>query len=373
MDVGGRSHRRRRWAGIAAGLLAVGLACAWLAVRERAAPAAGDDPYALDPPHAAADGEVEAAAAGIPILCYHYFRPGWSPGYAARVLGAVVLNLPTLDARDFWTVPAAEFERHLRLFRERGVHVVTLPEIVAAAAAGAPVPQPAVVITIDDADASVYALAWPLLRRYGYRAHLFVPTAKVGRSWQGLQVCSWEQLRQMSESGTMLIESHTHDLHWKLETPRGWEPAFLHPGRLAAAGPADDGSVLDEGAVADAGDAAAAGDAAELPPAMRSALGGTWGAVARDLLASRRAITAQVGRAPGFLAWPYGFASAALDSVAAAAGFAGTLSLKPRPFHDASAWHIGRYAVSAKTTPQRLFEFLPAAGGPRTARAEAGR
>ena len=48
----------------------------------------------------------------------------------------------------------------------------------------------AAVLTIDDADRSVYELAWPLLRKYGMRAHLFVPTAKVGTSWSELEVCT---------------------------------------------------------------------------------------------------------------------------------------------------------------------------------------
>jgi hypothetical protein len=41
-------------------------------------------------------------------------------------------------------------------------------------------------------------------------------------------------------------------------------------------------------------------------------------------------------------------------------GFAGTVSLKPNPWSESvSSWHIGRYAVTAKTTPDVLFGLLP--------------
>ncbi len=277
---------------------------------------------------------------GVPVLCYHYFRPAWSAVYAARVVGAVVLNLPTLGVRDFWTIPIGEFERHLRLLREKGTRFLTLDEVHEIVRAGRPLPNPAVVITIDDADESVYSLAWPVLKRQGVRAHLFVPTARVGQEWNGLRLCTWSQLNEMSASGAVIVESHTHDLHWKVPGPHGYEPVFLQPRRLAAADSA-----------ANAGEAAG-----------RRLPGGFYSPVARDLWQSRRAIETHTGRPPGFVAWPYGFASAALDSVASACGFTGSLSLKPWAWREnGTSWHIGRYAMTAKTTPAALFDLLPPA------------
>jgi hypothetical protein len=97
---------------------------------------------------------------------------------------------------------------------------------------------------------------------------------------------------------------------------------------------------------------------------LQRALAGPHNAVAKDLLTSRLALTDSVRREPQFLAWPYGFASDALDSIAAATGFIGTVSLRPAGWHEEDApWHIGRFGITAKTTPDHLARlFLPPHG-----------
>lgn len=295
----------------------------------------------LDPPSLAeAPATAAGDAAGVPVLCYHYFRGRFSPGYALRVVGAVVLGLPALGPREFWTTPAAEFERHLRALRDAGIAVVTLDELADRAAAGLPPPTRAVVLTIDDADVSVYRQAFPLLRRYGVRAHLFVPTAHIGRRWSGLRVCSAAQLREMQASGLVRLESHTHNLHRKGLDGDQVVPVFLHPERWTR--------VRESG----------------VDP------------VRADLLASRAAIAALAGPRRAWLAWPYGFANGELDSLARACGFRGTVSLKPRPFApDDSGLSVGRYAVTAHTTTAGVVAFLapatPAVPAPTSPRAAA--
>ncbi len=275
------------------------------------APLSQLDPPALAETPATGGGE----AAGVPVLCYHYFRGSFSPGYALRVVGAVVLGLPALGPREFWTTPAAEFERHLRALRTAGITVVTLDELADRVAAGRPLPSRAVVLTIDDADESVYRFAFPLLREYGVPAHLFVPTAQVGRRWSGLRVCTASQLREMQASGLVHLESHTHNLHRKGLDGDKVVPVFLHPERWTR--------VRESG----------------VDP------------VRADLVASRRAIATLAGPRRAWLAWPYGFANAELDSLARACGFRGTVSLKPRPFApDDNGLSVGRYAMTAHTT-----------------------
>jgi peptidoglycan/xylan/chitin deacetylase (PgdA/CDA1 family) len=276
----------------------------------------------LDPP-ALADLPVVGHADGIPVLCYHYFRGSFAPGYTLRVLGSVLFGLPALGPREFWTTPAGEFERHLRLFRDDGIAVITLDEVADLVAAGNPLPRRAVVLTIDDADHSVYRHAFPLLRKYNARAHLFVPTAQVGRDWSGLRISDAAELKEMADSGLVLLDSHTHDLHYKLAADGGMQPAFLVP---------------------------------ELIPVMRRpaisvAHPGRLATVARDLEASRDGLARLVGRREPWLAWPYGFASPALDSLANRVGFRGTVSLSPRPFGATDRdLRVGRYTLTAHTT-----------------------
>lgn len=291
----------------------------------------------LDPPALAGPDVAPAApgARGVPVLCYHYFRGRFAPGYAARVLGSVLFGLPALGPREFWTTPAVEFERHLRWLQDNGRRVLTLDEVADLVAAGAPVPADAVVLTIDDADRSFYDHAFPLLRKYGVKAHLFVPTAHVGRSWSGLRVCTEAQLKEMAASGFVLLESHTHDLHYKVDADGGRSPVFLHPERIAAPRRHD---------------AAALG-----------AVPGPLAAVADDLLSSREVVGRLGGRPARWLAWPYGFASPQLDGVARGLGFRGTVSLSPHDFRgDNRDLRVGRYTLTAHTTMAQVQAMAPA-------------
>lgn len=299
----------------------------------------------LDVPRHLRDDDLKRVQDGVVILCYHYFRPTYDPDYMARVLGAVILNLPTLGYEEFWTTPIAEFERHLRYFRDRGIPVLTLDDL---ADRGAGVPTPAVVITIDDADRSVYELVWPLLQEYGVTAHLNVPTAKVGTRWSGLDVCTWEELAAMAASGHVRLESHGHDMHWKVATEEGHKPSFLQRDGLSADTAADLAALLP-----------AEDDPDLLEPRVRATLTGAHALAAADLWTSRRLLETRTGRAPEFLAWPYGFATAGLDSAAAALGFRGTLSLSAGPWRRGDdLWHLNRYAVTAKTTVDLIAELF---------------
>lgn len=309
--------------------------------------------YHLDPPDLAnlLISEIEP---GVPVLCYHYFRADFQPGYLLKVLGSVLFSLPALGDREFWTTPRGEFERHLRWFRDSGTRVMTLDEVADLVVAGRPLPRRAVVLTIDDADRSVYELAWPLLLEYGVKAHLFVPTGHVGDDWSSLDVCTWDQLQEMADSGAVLVDSHTRNLHYKVRTDGGWEPVFWHPGSV----PAETASAtrlevgqrwqdLREGGVDAPADALLTGPAS---------------AVTADLLASRLDVLDGVGTLPRWLSWPYGFANDELDSLACRAGFRGTVSLHPRVFSEQdSLLAVGRITLTAKTTSGQIRNVLKAA------------
>jgi peptidoglycan/xylan/chitin deacetylase (PgdA/CDA1 family) len=84
-------------------------------------------------------------------------------------------------------------------------HVVSPMDLLTAHAAGEPLPRRSVVITFDDGYADFADHAWPVLRRVGLPAALFVPTAFIGdvcRSfwWDRL----WEAVRTTNRAETML-------------------------------------------------------------------------------------------------------------------------------------------------------------------------
>lgn len=131
----------------------------------------------------------------IPILCYHDFRE--------------------VGKHLHWATPPKRFEAQLQMLNALGFTFLTMSEAVELIRGNwdKPIPKFPIVVTIDDGYRSAYTVAYPLLSKYGAKATLFVYTNAIGKF--GL---SWEQLREMIQSGKVEVASHTvsHTLLSKL-------------------------------------------------------------------------------------------------------------------------------------------------------------
>ena len=96
------------------------------------------------------------------------------------------------------------FAQHLAFLKSQNYRVVTLGEALRLDANDT-THRRTVVITIDDAYTSFLDGAMPLLRKYGYKATLFVNSKTVG----GASYLSWAQLKKLVEEG-IEIGNHTH-------------------------------------------------------------------------------------------------------------------------------------------------------------------
>lgn len=134
-----------------------------------------------------ADGQVLGISADgvqtVPILCYHRFGSGNSK----------------------MIVSPANFEAQLDWLARNRYTVLKLSDLSEFLAGRQALPQRSVVITIDDGYESVHRHAWPLLKKYGFTATLFVYPDFID-SRDGL---NWSQLQQMAESGVIDIQSHS--------------------------------------------------------------------------------------------------------------------------------------------------------------------
>ena len=277
---------------------------------------------------------ARAPQGGVPILCYHYFREGLTVGRIFRVLGAVLLNMPTLPDRDYWSIPLPEFERQMHWLYESGYQTISLDELADWLDGTASRPEKAVVLTFDDGDESFVRFAAPVLRRYGFHGTLFFLTGRAGANWNDLDLVTWDTVRALEREGLVHVESHTHDMHTKLR--RGAWRCRCSWSRIATR-PGD-------------------------RPRRR---------LARDLLESRESIRRELGHDTRFLAWPFGFGDAQVDSLAHSLGFRRLLTLSPkrnrRDFRgalaDAPADALGRYAVTARTS-FRLYRLIVEGGAP---------
>lgn len=122
----------------------------------------------------------------VPILVYHRFAE---------------------DCSSSLCMPARSFELQMRYLKENGYHVITAEELLAFIGYQQGLPKKSVLITMDDGYRSVYEIAYPILKKYGYTATVFIYTSFVGVSKMAI---TWDQLGEMQKDG-FTIGSHTID------------------------------------------------------------------------------------------------------------------------------------------------------------------
>jgi len=113
----------------------------------------------------------------VPILCYHRF---------SRSCGSVLC------------MPAAVFERQIRYLKDNGYRVIGPEALEAFLEYRKALPKKAVMITVDDGYRSAYNIAYPILKKYGFTATLFIYINYVGVSRQAI---TWDELRELKRAG----------------------------------------------------------------------------------------------------------------------------------------------------------------------------
>jgi peptidoglycan/xylan/chitin deacetylase (PgdA/CDA1 family) len=106
----------------------------------------------------------------------------------------------------------------MRYLQQNGYHVVTPDDLMEFLESRQRLPRKSVLITMDDGYRSAYEIAYPVLKKYGFKATLMIYTSFVGVSQQAI---TWEQLRELKADG-FTIGSHTV-LHSNLTTPQEGE------------------------------------------------------------------------------------------------------------------------------------------------------
>jgi peptidoglycan/xylan/chitin deacetylase (PgdA/CDA1 family) len=118
----------------------------------------------------------------VPILSYHRFGAG----------------------RGRLSVSAEQFTEQMDYLRKNGYRVVSLERLLGFLLGHHGLPQRAVVLTIDDGYRSVYEIAYPILKRFGYPATIFVYSDYIGNGG-----VTWAQMREMAATGLFTFQSHS--------------------------------------------------------------------------------------------------------------------------------------------------------------------
>jgi peptidoglycan/xylan/chitin deacetylase (PgdA/CDA1 family) len=122
----------------------------------------------------------------VPVLVYHNFsknRPGKS------------------------TVTKGDFEAQMKYLKENGFHIISLDQLLDFMDYKEQIPEKSVAITFDDAWGSIYDIAFPVLKKYGFPATFFIYTDFIG----GGKAMSWAQIQTLSEHGfDIQCQTKTH-------------------------------------------------------------------------------------------------------------------------------------------------------------------
>jgi peptidoglycan/xylan/chitin deacetylase (PgdA/CDA1 family) len=126
------------------------------------------------------------------VLAYHFFGP-----------------------RDTALMVTEEaFEAQMRWLAEHRVTTVTAAELASFLDGTLLLPERVAVVTIDDANVSVYERAFPILRKHRIRFTLALNTAAIEARLR--DVLTWEMIREMAASGLCDLASHSH-LHRRMD------------------------------------------------------------------------------------------------------------------------------------------------------------
>lgn len=118
-----------------------------------------------------------------------------------------------------YTVTVDELENDMKLISSKGYSAVSVSELTDYVYSGKELPEKCIVITFDDGFESYYALALPVMARYGIKSTVFI----IGSATDLYTMVSdhninysnlnWQAVKELQASPFCEIGSHTYDLH----------------------------------------------------------------------------------------------------------------------------------------------------------------
>ncbi len=124
-----------------------------------------------------------------------------------RYSGVPVLNYHGIEDHEHnpLMLGVADFDRQMAYLAQEGYHSITPKQLLAHLEQGAELPSKPILITFDDGYRNNYDNAYPILKKYGLTATIFLVTDTVGTNdWY----LNWQQVEEMRKAG-FVFGSHT--------------------------------------------------------------------------------------------------------------------------------------------------------------------
>lgn len=123
------------------------------------------------------------------------------------------------SAGNKYIVSPDDFENDLKYLRDNGYTTVQMKDLIEYVYNGAELPEKPVILTFDDGYYNNYVYAYPLLKKYNSKAVISIVGAYTDLYTENHDThvnyahLSWDNVKEMSDSGYIEIQNHTYDLH----------------------------------------------------------------------------------------------------------------------------------------------------------------
>jgi len=120
-----------------------------------------------------------------------------------------------------YVITTTEFENDLKYLKEHGYSSITMTELINYVYNDAKLPPKPVIITFDDGNLNNYIYGKPILAKYEMKAVISIvgiytesfSKAPIPTNNPNYAFVSWDQIKDMSDSGYFEIQNHTYNLH----------------------------------------------------------------------------------------------------------------------------------------------------------------
>ncbi len=200
-----------------------------------------------------------------------------------------------VDDRDEYAVELENLVLHIEFLKSEGFSFVGADDLLAAAERRKELPAKSVLLSFDDAYESFYTHVFPLLKIYKIPAILAVVPAWIDKgelSEYKKKFMSWEQIKEVSDSGLVNVASHSSDMH---------KSVLSHP--LGSTSAAFISRIYDPAA------------------AKYETDDEYWRRISEDISGSFNTLKERNARVPDSIVWPYGRYNGATVEAAKKAGF----------------------------------------------------
>jgi peptidoglycan/xylan/chitin deacetylase (PgdA/CDA1 family) len=171
---------------LGAAMAVIAAVCAWILYKS----------VSLSVPAMATENEGIA----LPVIMYHNISE------KSHLLGT-------------YTVSPEVIESDIKYLLDNGYTTVSCEEVLSYCKGEGELPEKPIMLTVDDGFESFYAYMYPLLKKYGCKA-VISPIGSCIDSFTEQEdhnldyaYLTWEELKEMSDSGLVEIANHTYNLH----------------------------------------------------------------------------------------------------------------------------------------------------------------